>query len=51
MTRGFPRTDESPQHIDAPEVAQKHTKKNPSTPPNKAPESILKNIGPGIAKV
>ena len=32
-------------------MAHKHIKIKPLTPPNKAPERILKIIGPGIANV
>ena len=34
----------------SPQIYTKQTNKNPYTPPNNAPDNILKNMGPGIAK-
>ena len=51
LTKFLPSSHDRVQHIVAPDVAHKHTIKNPGTPPNIAPDKTLKNIGPGIANV
>ncbi len=48
-----PRAKEydNPKQALAPNVAHKHTNMNPNTYPKSCPDSILKNTGPGIAKL
>ena len=48
---GFPITQDTQYHIAEPIVADTDTMQVPSTPPNRAPERMLRKTGPGIAKV